>query len=113
MSLRSTEETAPFSLSASVTTLDMLTLVPITLDVPPHRGLNSPQLLHKKNGFFTFFSAKKAWQWGLILVRIACLLHVDNFHCSQLAGWLWCMAASKSCTGSLCLNFSRTAGSSS
>ena len=48
------------SLSASVTALDRLALVSIALDGPPLQGLNSPQLFCKKNGFFAFFSVKKA-----------------------------------------------------
>ena len=73
------------SLSASVMAFDKLTLVSMALDIPPLHRLNSPWLLREKNGFLAFFSAKKAWQWGLMLVKIACLLHVDNFHCSQFA----------------------------
>ena len=75
------------SLSASVTALDRLALVSIALDGPPRRELNSPLLFREKNGFLALFSAKKAWRCGSILVKIACLLHVDDFHCSQLAGW--------------------------
>ena len=48
------------SLSASVTAFDKLALVSIAFDIPPRRGLNSPLLFREKNGFFTFFSAKKA-----------------------------------------------------
>ena len=48
------------SLSASVTAFDRLALVSIALDGPPRRGLNSPLLFREKNGFFAFFSAKKA-----------------------------------------------------
>jgi hypothetical protein len=51
-------------LSALVTAFNKLALVSIVFDVSPLRGLNSPQLLREKNGFFAFFSAKKAWQWG-------------------------------------------------
>ena len=101
------------SLSALVTALDRLALVSMALDVPPLRGLNSPRLFYEKNGFFAFFLAKKARRWGSMLVRIACLLRVDNFHCSQLAGWSWCIMASRSRTGNPCLNFSKTVGSSS
>jgi hypothetical protein len=50
------------SLSASVTAFDRLALVSIAFDVPPLHGLNSPQLLRKKNGFLAFFSAKNTWQ---------------------------------------------------
>ena len=76
------------SLSASVTAFDKLTLVSMALDVLPRCRLNSPQLLCEKNGFFAFFLAKKACRCGLMLVKMACLLRVDSFHCSQLAGWL-------------------------
>ena len=89
-----------------------MTLVSIVFDGPPRRGLNSPLLFREKNGFF-FFSAKNACWCGSMLVKIACLLRVESFHYSQLAGWSWCIAASKRHTGSPCLNFSRTAGSSS
>ena len=74
------------SLSASVIALDRLALVSIALDGPPLRGLNSPRLFREKNSFFAFFSVKKAWQWGSILVKMACLFRIDNFHCSQLVG---------------------------
>ena len=64
VSLHSAEEAPPFlfvsSLSALVTAFDKLALVSMALDVPPLHGLNSPRLLCEKNGFFTFFSAKKA-----------------------------------------------------
>ena len=100
------------SLSALVTAFDRLALVSIAFDSPPCRGLNSPLLFREKNGFF-FFSAKKACRCGSILVRIACRLRVDNFHCSQFAGWSWFMDASRSRTDSPCLNFSSTAGLSS
>jgi hypothetical protein len=62
------------SLSASVTAFDRLALVSIAFDVPPLCGLNSPQLLCEKNGFFAFFSVKNAWRWGLMLVKMACHL---------------------------------------
>jgi hypothetical protein len=48
------------SLLASVMALDRLVLVSMAFDVPPLCGLNSPWLFHEKNGFFAFFSAKKA-----------------------------------------------------
>ena len=50
------------SLSASVMAFDRLALVSIALDIPPLLGLNSSWLLCEKNGFFAFFSAKKACQ---------------------------------------------------
>ena len=67
------------SLSASVTAFDRLALVSIAFDSPPHRGLNSP-LFREKNGFLAFFLAKKAWQCGSILVRMACRFRIDSFH---------------------------------
>ena len=74
------------SLSASVTAFDRLALVSIAFDGPPRWGLNSPLLLHWKNGFLALFSAKKAWRCGSMLVRIACRLRVESFHCSQFTG---------------------------